>query len=113
MMFNGYGHVCRQRQEFRASGGKMKIWGKDPEYIEARYTVDGKECTALLLYSGWWGLARLVIYIVMVIIVMALVIMVIVIMITKIIVIVKVLVITVIVTTIFVALMMIVDGECY
>jgi 7-dehydrocholesterol reductase len=48
-----------QRQLFRASGGKMKIWGSDAEYIEADYlTDDGEKRTSLLLASGWWGVAR-------------------------------------------------------
>jgi 7-dehydrocholesterol reductase len=49
----------RQRQEFRKSEGKLKIWGQDPEYIVAKYiTKDGTERSSLLLASGWWGLAR-------------------------------------------------------
>ena len=49
----------RQRQEFRATKGKLKIWGQDPVYIEAKYkTKDGEERTSLLLACGWWGLAR-------------------------------------------------------
>ena len=50
-----------QRQNFRGVGGtKVKIWGKDPEYISAVYVgkEDKKEHTSLLLLSGWWGLAR-------------------------------------------------------
>lgn len=49
----------RQRQEFRRAEGKLKIWGKEPEYIVAKYlTKDGTERSSLLLASGWWGLAR-------------------------------------------------------
>lgn len=49
----------RQRQEFRATNGKQKIWGKEPDYVRARYvTKDGEERSSLLLCSGWWGLAR-------------------------------------------------------
>lgn len=49
----------RQRKEFRASGGKMKIWGKDASYIVAKYTTeDGENRTSLLLVSGWWGVSR-------------------------------------------------------
>lgn len=49
----------RQRQEFRASNGKMKVWGHDPEYIVATYkTADGEERNSLLLTDGWWRLAR-------------------------------------------------------
>ena len=51
--------VSRQRKEFRASGGKLKIWGKEANYITAKYTTeDSKEHTSLLLASGWWGVAR-------------------------------------------------------
>ena len=49
----------RQRQEFRATNGKMSVWGEKPVYVEAKYTTkDGEERTSLLLCSGWWGLAR-------------------------------------------------------
>jgi len=49
----------RQRQEFRAFNGKLKIWGKEPDYVSAKYlTKDGEERSSLLLCSGWWGLAR-------------------------------------------------------
>jgi 7-dehydrocholesterol reductase len=49
----------RQRQEFRKTGGRVKIWGAEPDYIEAEYvTEDGKNHTSLLLASGWWGIAR-------------------------------------------------------
>ena len=49
----------RQRQEFRLSGGKLKIWGKPAAFIEAKYTTkDGEARTSLLHASGWWGIAR-------------------------------------------------------
>ena len=49
----------RQRQEFRRTGGKVKIWGREPEFIEAEYTTeDGKVHKSLLLASGWWGISR-------------------------------------------------------
>ncbi|KAK8607984.1 hypothetical protein V6N13_023426 [Hibiscus sabdariffa] len=49
----------RQRQEFRRTSGKCKIWGKAPSKIEATYTTtSGETKTSLLLTSGWWGLAR-------------------------------------------------------
>jgi 7-dehydrocholesterol reductase len=49
----------RQRKEFRASGGKLKIWGKLPKFIVADYkTEDGQNRQSLLLASGWWGVAR-------------------------------------------------------
>jgi 7-dehydrocholesterol reductase len=49
----------RQRQVFRATGGKEAVWGKAPVKIVASYT-DGRGATrrSLLLASGWWGLAR-------------------------------------------------------
>lgn len=28
----------RQRQEFRGSGGRARVWGKEPDFITARYT---------------------------------------------------------------------------
>jgi len=54
----------RERDVFRATGGKCRVWGKEPRYIAARYTVThpvtGKatEKTSLLLASGFWGMAR-------------------------------------------------------
>lgn len=49
----------RQRKDFRASGGKLKIWGKEAKYIIADYkTEDGQKRTSFLLVSGWWGVAR-------------------------------------------------------
>jgi len=52
-----------QRQAFRETGGKLKVWGRPPVSIEATYTTcaaDGtlKTHTSLLLASGWWGVAR-------------------------------------------------------
>uniref|UniRef100_A0A7S4BI37 7-dehydrocholesterol reductase n=2 Tax=Chrysotila carterae TaxID=13221 RepID=A0A7S4BI37_CHRCT len=53
-----------QRQMFRESEGKMKVWGKKAEFIEATYTAKNAETNkmethkSLLLASGWWGLAR-------------------------------------------------------
>ena len=49
----------RQRQEFRATGGKVKIWGHKPIFITAKYkTTDGAERTSTLLADGWWGISR-------------------------------------------------------
>ena len=52
----------RQRQEFRASNGKKKVWGKKPLMIEAEYKVLKNDAwvtkKSLLLASGWWGVAR-------------------------------------------------------
>jgi 7-dehydrocholesterol reductase len=51
-----------QRQRFREADGKIKIWGKEPNFIEAEYTVqeDGVSKTkrSLLLASGFWGISR-------------------------------------------------------
>ena len=52
----------RQRQAFRACGGRVKIWGRKPTIVRAEYVVakDGERVTkkSILLASGWWGLAR-------------------------------------------------------
>eukprot|EP01035_Chromulina_nebulosa_P017795 gene17795-23403_t len=49
----------RQRQDFRNSGGRIKIWGKPAVQIEGKYKIEsGEEKTSLILASGWWGLAR-------------------------------------------------------
>jgi len=47
-----------QRANFRKANGKIKIWGKPAKYIEASYSTEKGTRTSLLLYSGWWGLAR-------------------------------------------------------
>jgi 7-dehydrocholesterol reductase len=54
----------RERDVFRATNGKCKVWGKDPVYIKAEYTVLDRKTnkktqkTSLLLASGFWGVAR-------------------------------------------------------
>ncbi|GMH34141.1 hypothetical protein BSKO_01975 [Bryopsis sp. KO-2023] len=49
----------RQRQVFRAKEGRLKIWGKAPRMIVAKYqTGTGETKKSLLLVSGWWGLSR-------------------------------------------------------
>lgn len=54
----------RERDVFRATGGKCRIWGKEPSYIQAEYTVVDRKTgietkkTSLLLASGFWGVAR-------------------------------------------------------
>lgn len=52
----------RQRQQFRATQGRCKVWGGDPLFIEAHYKTHERDSsttrTQLLLASGWWGLAR-------------------------------------------------------
>ena len=48
-----------QRQRVRATNGATSVWGCPPELIRADYvTADGKQHEALLLASGWWGVAR-------------------------------------------------------
>jgi 7-dehydrocholesterol reductase len=48
-----------QRQNVRAARGKIKVWGKDPDLVHARYTAfKGETKTNILLASGWWGIAR-------------------------------------------------------
>mmetsp|Transcript_6212 Transcript_6212/g.11049 ORF Transcript_6212/g.11049 Transcript_6212/m.11049 type:complete len:447 (-) Transcript_6212:45-1385(-) len=55
--------VDLERQKFRAANGKMKIGGKDAEYITAEYTTMNKEKhSSMLLVSGWWGMARKINY---------------------------------------------------
>lgn len=49
----------RQRQEFRATGGRAKVWGAEPDFVSAEYvTAEGEKRTSLLLASGWWGISR-------------------------------------------------------
>ena len=49
----------RQRQEFRLTNGRVKIWGRKAEYIKACYTTkDGETRESLLLADGWWGISR-------------------------------------------------------
>ena len=49
----------RQKELFRGSKGKCKIWGKPAKGLSAEYvTADGKKKTSLLLLSGWWGVSR-------------------------------------------------------
>jgi len=48
-----------QRQNVRATQGRIKVWGKAPVLVQARYTTSGGEAkTNILLASGWWGIAR-------------------------------------------------------
>jgi 7-dehydrocholesterol reductase len=48
-----------QRQNVRAAQGRIKVWGKAPVLVHARYTMSGGEAkTNILLASGWWGIAR-------------------------------------------------------
>lgn len=49
----------RQRQLVRNTAGLCKIWGKEPQTIQATYrTASGETKYNLLLCSGWWGIAR-------------------------------------------------------
>ncbi|KAJ7531615.1 hypothetical protein O6H91_14G051300 [Diphasiastrum complanatum] len=49
----------RQRQLFRATNGKCRIWGKPPSKIEAAYVTElGETKKSLLLTSGWWGVSH-------------------------------------------------------
>ncbi|KAF3106064.1 7-dehydrocholesterol reductase [Orbilia oligospora] len=48
-----------QKSTSRKTHGKCTIWGKDADYIEAKYkTADGKMHHTILLCSGWWGIVR-------------------------------------------------------
>lgn len=48
-----------EKTAFRASKGKVTIWGKPARAIEAVYkTADGQERHNLLLASGFWSLSR-------------------------------------------------------
>jgi 7-dehydrocholesterol reductase len=49
----------RQRQTFRATNGRAKVWGRAPVKLVAPYTTaSGARKQSLLLASGWWGVAR-------------------------------------------------------
>jgi len=49
----------RQRKTFRAKKGEEKIWGKEAQFIRAKYmTSKGEERESLLLHSGYWGISR-------------------------------------------------------
>jgi 7-dehydrocholesterol reductase len=48
----------RQRQAFRQANGDLKIWGQPAKYINALYDTGKGTRKSILLYSGWWGLAR-------------------------------------------------------
>ncbi|VDK42421.1 unnamed protein product [Gongylonema pulchrum] len=51
--------IDQQRVRFRLTNGNMKIWGRDPFFITAKYRRNNGEIGAnLLLGSGWWGLCR-------------------------------------------------------
>ena len=49
----------RQRQNFRKTNGREKVWGRAPTIVHATYKAEnGKPKESILLASGWWGLAR-------------------------------------------------------
>ena len=63
----------RQRQVVRATNGKCTIWGKEPRLVVAKYRAEdgekkenggaasaneSRQVQAVLLASGWWGVAR-------------------------------------------------------
>ena len=51
--------VNHQKDYFRRTNGEGLIWGKKPEYLEAKYySSDGKQRRSKLLLSGWWGVTR-------------------------------------------------------
>ncbi|VDN60720.1 unnamed protein product [Dracunculus medinensis] len=51
--------INQQRYNFRIGNGNVKIWGKDPFFIAAKFRREnGDFGTNLLLGSGWWGLSR-------------------------------------------------------
>eukprot|EP00811_Abedinium_folium_P033240 NODE_6219_length_1692_cov_8.598722.p1 GENE.NODE_6219_length_1692_cov_8.598722~~NODE_6219_length_1692_cov_8.598722.p1 ORF type:complete len:441 (-),score=121.92 NODE_6219_length_1692_cov_8.598722:369-1589(-) len=57
-IFSNY-DADRQRQNFRETNGKCRIWGKEPDYVVAEYTTEnGITKHSLLLASGYWGVAR-------------------------------------------------------
>ncbi|CAG8948904.1 hypothetical protein HYFRA_00002030, partial [Hymenoscyphus fraxineus] len=55
-IFRGTNH---QKDIVRRTNGKCNIFGKPARYLRCKYmTTDGKQRESLLVYSGWWGLAR-------------------------------------------------------
>lgn len=55
--------VDRQKELFRTSKDKVKIWGKTAEAVPVSYvTTDGKKKQSHLLITGWWGVARKINY---------------------------------------------------
>ena len=48
-----------QKQDVRHADGDCLVWGKRPDIIRAKYTMEnGEERESILLASGWWGLSR-------------------------------------------------------
>lgn len=48
-----------QRQRVRLKAGNTTVWGRTPQVVRASYTTPGgAQQEALLLMSGWWGVAR-------------------------------------------------------
>jgi len=49
----------RQKELFRATGGKCHIWGRPAKFLEVKYTNhDGSVKKSRLMLSGFWGVAR-------------------------------------------------------
>jgi len=49
----------RQKELFRATGGKCHIWGRPAKFLEVKYTNhDGNVKKSRLMLSGFWGVAR-------------------------------------------------------
>lgn len=47
-----------QRYIFRQTDGNCLIWGRKPQYIEAKYKAKGQTKTSLLLVDGFWAISR-------------------------------------------------------
>ncbi|KAF0290390.1 7-dehydrocholesterol reductase [Amphibalanus amphitrite] len=47
-----------EKQRFRESGGRCRLWGRPAEYIDAEYVTAQGRRTTKLLTSGCWGVAR-------------------------------------------------------
>lgn len=48
-----------QRQVVRNANGNCLVWGKKPDIIRAKYTIEsGETRESILLASGWWGISR-------------------------------------------------------
>jgi 7-dehydrocholesterol reductase len=53
-----------QRSYVRQHGGKCDLWGQPAKVLRAAYVTEkGEKRENLLLYSGWWGMARHIHYV--------------------------------------------------
>jgi 7-dehydrocholesterol reductase len=53
-----------QRSFVRGKGGKCELWGQPAKVLRAPYVTEkGERKENLLLYSGWWGMARHIHYV--------------------------------------------------